>query len=190
MKKHFLLLSLCCLLAFVSNAQDADSTLVGRKIVSANLNLNYLSNNSNFNNNSVTMLNGLLLIGKIKSNKTYTAYGLRFGINQLSNQSNNPVALGPAFERGKFVKLVDKLYLAPYFGGSLQVSLTSGTPFTNVIVYASPIRFMYPVTRHVMLSASFGSANFSYTRLQNTDLLTLNTSFSNNSSFGLFYTFK
>jgi hypothetical protein len=92
-------------------------------------------------------------------------------------------------EYGKFVKLVDKFYMAPVVGGSIQ-GVFGDTPGIKSNIYAVPIRIMYDFSNRLMLSTSFGSVNLTTIAMQRYTSINLNGSLTNNSSFGVFYTFK
>ncbi len=181
MKKQNILAGLFLLVSLTTFGQD----LAGRKIINGALSANIISESGQ----TVTSFGGSLLYGKIKSDNTYWAYG--GGINVLSNiaKSPNMVMVGPAIERGKFVKMIDKLYLAPYIGGSVKGVFGDVNGF-NMNAYASPLRFMYHITNHFMVSAGFGSASLQFNSLKGTTVINLNGSLTNNTSFGVFYTFK
>ncbi|MER0441686.1 hypothetical protein [Emticicia sp. W12TSBA100-4] len=181
MKKHNILAGLFLLLSLTTFGQD----LAGRKIINGSLSANIISGSGQ----TITAFGGSLLYGKIKNDNTYWAYG--GSINVLSNieESPNMVMVGPAIERGKFVKIIDKLYLAPYIGGSVKGVFGDINGF-NVNAYASPLRFMYHITNQFMVSAGFGSASLQFNRLERTTVVNLNGSLTNNTNFGVFYTFK
>jgi hypothetical protein len=181
MKKHNILASLFLLLSLTTFGQD----LAGRKIINGSLSANIV----NDNRNTIATIGSSFLYGKIKSDNTYWAYG--GSINVLSNIADSPdmVMVGPAIERGKFVKIIDKLYLAPYIGGSVKgVFGDVGGFYVNA--YASPLRFMYHITNQFMISAGFGSASLQFNRLEGMTVFNLNGSLTNNTNFGVFYTFK
>lgn len=181
MKKHNILAGLFLLFSLTTFGQD----LAGRKIINGSLSASIIG----LSGQTVATIGGSLLYGKIKSDNTYWAYG--GNINFLSNIEDSPnmVMIGPAIERGKFVKIIDKLYVAPYIGGSAQGIFGEIQGF-NINIYASPLRFMYQITNHFMISASFGSASLQLNRLERATVFNLNGSMTNNSNFGVFYTFK
>lgn len=181
MKKHNILTGLFLLFSLTTFGQD----LAGRKIINGSLSANIISASSL----TATSIGSSLLYGKIKSDNTYWAYGGSFYV--VSNKIDNPniVMVGPAIERGKFVKIIDKLYLAPYIGGSAQ-GVFGDTQGFNINIYASPLRFMYPITNHFMISAGFGSASLLFNRIEGATIINLNGSLTNNTNFGVFYTFK
>jgi len=169
------------LFTITTSAQD----LVGRKIVNANLYLNAVFADGS-RNSSYT---GSVLFGKVKSDNTYLAFGAVLDNMFIQNYENDMVNFGPAIEYGKFVKLVDKFYIAPVVGGSIQ-GVFGDTPGVKANIYAVPIRIMYDFTNHFMLSASFGSVNLSTISVKRFTNINLSGSLTNNSSFGVFYTFK
>ena len=177
--KH-LLLSFLLLSIFDTEAQD----LAGRKIVNAHVSFNYISDKQG---NEFTTLSSSVLYGKIKPDLSYWSYGAVVGIYPGTDQHN--VSFGPAVEHGKFIKLIDKLYLSPYFGGSLQGQFGADQGIL-LNAYVSPLRFMYHFKENFLLSANFGSASFQTRALNSSTLISLNASLENNSSFGVFYTFK
>jgi hypothetical protein len=179
--KSILILTLFTLLFSSAIAQN----LEGRKIINGTLNL------TNVSGNGIQTLNiaSNVLFGKIKKDNTYWAFGGNLNVVSVENSSPNIVMLGPAIERGKFVKIIDKLYIAPYFGGNTSLVFGKLTGF-NIGVYASPLRFMYHFTDKFMLSAGFGSANLNFNRMAGITTLNIGASLTNNSSFGVFYTFK
>lgn len=170
-------------LLFSINAYSQD--LEGRKIVNADLNLLILKNNGD----AVSQFNTTLLYGKIKPNNTYLSYGFKLGFTHNLENQPSMFALGPAIETGKFVKLVDKLYLSPYLGGSVQGVSIDGFG-VNLSGYAIPIRFLYDFSNHFMLSASFGSASMNLNLNSQYTIFSLNGSLTNNSGIGVFYSFK
>lgn len=181
MKKHNILAGLLLLFSLTTFGQD----LSGRKIINGSLSANIVDDNRN----TITTIGTSFLYGKIKSDNTYWAYGGK--INILSNNIDNPTMfmVGPTIERGKFVKIIDKLYLAPYIGGSAQGMFGDVSGF-NINIYASPLRFMYPITNQFMISAGFGSASLLFQRTDGLTIFNLNGSLTNNTNFGVFYTFK
>lgn len=181
MKKHNILASLFFLLSLTTFGQD----LAGRKIINGSLSASFISSSSL----TATTIGSSLLYGKIKSDNTYWAYGGSFYILSNLEGKSNMVMVGPAIERGKFVKIIDKLYLAPYIGGSAQGVFGNIGGF-NLNIYASPLRFMYPITNHFMISAGFGSANLLFNKTKDATIINLNASLTNNTNFGVFYTFK
>lgn len=180
MKKN-LIIAICSLFFTSTMAQS----LEGRKIINGSLNL------TNVSGNGIQTLNlaSNVLFGKIKNDNTYWAFGGNFSIVSVENASPNITMVGPSIERGKFVKIIDKLYLAPYFGVNSSIIFGKLSGF-NLGAYASPLRFMYHFTDKFMLSAGFGSANIHTTRLGGITTLNIGASLTNNSSFGVFYTFK
>jgi hypothetical protein len=185
MKK--LLFILFLFISTICNAQD----LVGRKIINGNLNANFFIS-PNFKSYTFSTT---FLYGKIKPNLTYTAFGgviqtIPVGKDELSGELINQTFVGPEFQKGKFIKIIDKLYLAPYFGGSAVMGFMLGEIGGRVSVEAVPVRFMYQCTDKFMLSASFGSANLSAQHLAEITQINVSGSLSNDSGFGVFYTFK
>ncbi len=178
-----ILFSALFLLLFSLNTLAQD--LVGRKIINANLNLNAVFAEGTRNSS----YSASVLFGKVKSNHTYLAFGAVLDNIFIQNYERDIVNFGPAVEYGKFVKLVDKFYLAPVVGGSVQ-GVFGDTPGVRVNAYAVPIRVMYDFSNRFMLSASFGSANLNTILMKRYTSINLNGSLTNNSSFGVFYTFK
>ena len=90
---------------FFSSIATFGQDLSGRKILNGALTTSIISvsgqTSTNFGSN--------LLVGKIKSDNTYWAYGGRVNIASNFRGSPDIVMIGPAIERGKFVKIVDKL---------------------------------------------------------------------------------
>jgi hypothetical protein len=176
----------CFILLYFSfhfaNAQD----LAGRKIVNGNLSAQIISQGKNYG--STTTINTSLLFGKIKKDNTYWAFGGNFSIIP-SSSVNNYISVGPSIERGKFVPLIDKLYLAPYLGGS-AAGVFGDLTGVNLHLYASPIRFMYHFKENLMFTAGFGLANIDYSNIGSVSILSINASLNNNSGFGIFYTFE
>ncbi|WP_341227841.1 hypothetical protein [uncultured Arcticibacterium sp.] len=178
--KHFFFFASLILVSHLAHAQD----LAGRKIVNGNLNAQVISGS----NNDFTSISSSLLFGKIKSDNTYWAFGGKFALYP-TNTFNNSVSIGPSVERGKFIPLVDDLYLAPYIGGSVS-AIFGNTDGANINLYATPIRFMYHFKENLMLTAGFGFGNIDYTINNSVSTLSINASLNNNSGFGIFYTFK
>lgn len=170
---------------FVVSLTTTAQDLVGRKIVNANLFLNATFNNGE----RVSTYTTTILTGKVKSDNTYWAFGAVLDNMNIQNSDNSLVNFGPAVEYGKFVKLVDKFYMAPVVGGSIQ-GVFGDIPGIKTNIYAIPIRVMYDFSNHFMLSASFGSVNLSTISVQGFTNINLSGSLTNNSSFGVFYTFK
>jgi hypothetical protein len=169
------------LISLTTSAQD----LVGRKIVNANLYLNAVfadgASNSSYS--------ASVLYGKVRPNNTYLAFGGVLDNIFIQNYERNIVNFGPAVEYGKFVKLVDKFYMAPVVGGSIQ-GVFGDTPGVRSNIYAVPIRIMYDFSNRLMLSTSFGSVNLTTIAMQRYTSINLNGFLTNNSSFGVFYTFN
>lgn len=118
------------------------------------------------------------------------AFGAVLDNMNIQNSDNSLVNFDPAVEYGKFVKLIDKFYMAPpVMGGSIQ-GVFGDVPGIKTDIYAIPIRVMYDFSNHFMLSASFGSVNLSTISVQGFTNINLSGSLTNNSSFGVFYTFK
>jgi hypothetical protein len=175
------ILLLLFLLSLTATAQD----LVGRKIVNANLYFNAVFSDGASNSN----YSASVLYGKVRSNNTYLAFGGVLDNIFIQDYERNIVNFGPAAEYGKFVKLVDKFYMAPVVGGSIQ-GVFGDTPGVRSNIYAVPIRIMYDFSNRLMLSAAFGSLNLTTIAMQRYTSINLNGSLTNNSSFGVFYTFK
>jgi|GEM_PF-1260950 len=175
----FLLLVSCLSL----QAQD----LAGRKIIQGSVGVNVTSGESPYQNN----YSASLLYGKIRANNTYLAWGGSFSgyTTHYNNSSTGYYRLGPAVEFGKFIPLVDRLYLSPYLGGSVQANF-GDSEGVSAGAYASPLRFMYNFSNHFMLSANFGSASLTFNRISKVTQFTLNGSLTNYTGFGVFYTFK
>lgn len=174
------------LVSFLSTqAQD----LAGRKIVQGSLGLSFNSSEIATRNN----YNASVLYGKIRENNTYLAWGGTFtgATNKYdpTNEDNQNFQLGPAVEFGKFIPLVDRFYLAPQLGGSVQAAWGSMNG-VYISAYASPLRFLYHFSNNFMMSASFGSAGLKFNRVGETTQFSLNGSLSNSTGFGVFYTFK
>ncbi|MCD8539455.1 MAG: hypothetical protein LRY55_06565 [Leadbetterella sp.] len=106
--------------------------------------------------------------------------------NNISSQS---FRLGPAVQFGKFIPLVDRFYLAPYIDGTLG-AVFGDSKGVYLNASASPLRFMYNFSNHFMLSASLGSAGINFNRSDEVTNISLNGSLTNNTNFGVFYTFK
>lgn len=85
----------------------------------------------------------------------------------IQQKDNSPtlVSAGPSFERGRFIKVVDKQYLSPYFGGSFLGVLYFLIYGVNLPAYATPARVVYQLTDRIVLNASFGAASFLLTHL-------------------------
>lgn len=180
-KLAFLLLAF---ITFNASAQD----LVGRKIIQGNFRL-FMNSTKTYDH---TEYNVELRMGKIKPNNTYWAVGGTLsGTNSTSIApvTTNQFLIGPSVEYGKFVSLVDKLYLAPAFGGSVQ-GIFGDFSGVRVEAYATPLRFMYHISNNFMLNASLGSASLMFNRMGEVTQLNLNGSLSNSGGFGVFYTFK
>jgi hypothetical protein len=180
MKKTILLL----LFLFSTNAFSQE--LVGRKILNGNLLIN-ISDFANSKSNDNRVFNMSILYGKIKSNLTYTAFGGR--ITLIGFGSTNSTVIGPSIEFGKFVKIFERFYYAPYIGGSIQ-GVFSGQDGVQIDGYASPLRFTYHFAKSFMVSANFGSSNLLFSRVGRNTIINLNSSLTNNSGIGVFYTFK
>jgi hypothetical protein len=178
MKKTLLfLVMLCCY--FQSSAQDL---LVGRKVLNASLYVDIFEDNAS--------VSTTVLIGKIRPSLSYWAFGGQFQLAKVGQSS--AIGIGPAVEHGKFVKIIDKFYFAPYFGGSLTGFFRDSGDTGSLLlgVYAVPTRFMYQFSERFLLNASFGSANLTTGVVNDAFLLKLSSAWTNNSSFGVFYTFK
>ncbi len=181
----------CGILLLISGTSIAQE-LAGRKILNGSLNTQLVTNDQ-FTQLSFS---SSLLLGKIKEDNSYWAYGGKVYVQTLnpegdpgSSNDTRSFGIGPAVERGKFVRIIDKLYIAPYAGGSVQGVFGDFTG-ANLFVYASPLRFMYQLTNNFLVSASFGSASLDASRIEKTTRLSVNASFQNNTGFGVFYTFK
>ncbi|TDB62380.1 hypothetical protein [Arundinibacter roseus] len=165
--------------------------LAGRKILNGSFYTQFNSNDQI--SHSRLALSSNLLLGKIKEDNSYWAFGGSVYVQSEDapdfNINTNRFGIGPAVERGKFVRIIDKLYIAPYAGGSVQ-GVFGDVTGANLSVYASPLRFMYQLTNHFLVSASFGSATLEASRIEKTTQITVNASFQNNTGFGVFYTFK
>jgi hypothetical protein len=183
--RYLLTILICFILAPQLYAQD----LAGRRIINGSFNFSHVNTHQSlYSANS--NLNTSVLIGKIASDNTYWAFGGKLSIIEAENRFRNyAFFMGPAVERGKFISLVDKLYLAPYFGGNLNAVFgnDSGVDFG---VYASPLRFAYLLKDRFFLTAGFGSASARATFMGYYTNVNINASLTNNSSFGVFYTFK
>jgi hypothetical protein len=176
------IISILTLLCFKLSAQN----LEGRKIINGNMTATISSSK---NSKTYVNISTGLLYGKIKNDNTYWAYGGNFSTSAIDGTNSRLVFIGPAIERGKFVKIIDKLYIAPYIGGSIS-GVFGDFKGVNLNVYASPVRFMYNFSEHFMLSAGFGSANLTFIRYDDSTVFSLGASLTNNSNFGVFYTFK
>lgn len=166
-------------------AQD----LAGRKIVQGSVSINMISGEGG----STNFYDISLRYGKIRENNTYLAWGGSFSGNTNTSTSNNirfnQYLLGPSAEFGKFIPIVDKFYLAPYLGGTLQGAF--GDEFGGrIAAYVVPIRFIYNLSNNFMLSSSFGSASMNFSKIGKNTQFSLSGNLTNNSGFGVFYTFK
>ncbi len=181
MKPTFLLFAL--LLSTASFAQD----LAGRKIINGNVNLQ-LTDNEVYANTTYSLS---LLAGKIKPNLSYLAWGASFSGNHAKNLDDKTAyySIGPAVEYGKFIPLVDRFYLAPTIGGTVRGTFGDMEGF-GANVYATPLRFMYHFGQNFMLTGSFGAASASFSKLGKITNAGINASLNNQTSFGVYYTFK
>jgi hypothetical protein len=184
MKIKSLLFASFLFVTISTNAQD----LAGRKIINGNLDFQFLST-PDFRNTTLTFN---ALYGKIKDNNTYLAFGLTgSAITNNVNSEINSYGFGPMLEKGKFIKIIEKFYLTPNFGAKIQGILgTEQILGFNTEVYANPIRIMYNFNNNILFTAGFGSAYLQASRINYITSIRLNGSLSNNSSFGVFYTFK
>lgn len=166
-------------------AQD----LAGRKIIQGSFSVNINSTKTSHLNS----YDASLRFGKIKPNNTYIAWGGNFNGTSSDSEFNSvgveQFKLGPSFDFGKFIPLVDRFYLAPHFGGTVQ-AVFGNSKGVAVGAYAVPLRFLYNFSNHFMFSASLGSANLNFSRIEKATNLSLNGSLNNNTGFGVFYTFK
>ncbi|MGR3811846.1 hypothetical protein [Jiulongibacter sp. NS-SX5] len=172
------------LFIFLSSFQVFSQDLAGRRIINGSLNFNHLNS---FDQSPVTNLQLNILTGKIASDNTYWAFGGNIIVDPSPYNYN--ISLGPVIERGKFISLIDDLYLAPYLGGRVN-GLFGEIEGAELAVYAVPIRLNYLLKEHFMISASFGSVNALINLNNYYQQYSLNASLSNNGSFGIFYTFK
>lgn len=166
-------------------AQD----LAGRKIIQGSVKFDI---NSDAPANRKTNYSTLSLkYGKIRENNTYLAWGgsLLFTGSTVNNENTSQFRIGPSVEYGKFVPIIDRLYLAPNFGGNIRAILGNAEG-VNLNVYASPLRFLYDLSNHFMISASLGSASLQFEQVHKSTRFLLDGSLSNNTGFGVFYTFK
>lgn len=179
-----LTVSFLLLISFFSiQAQE----LAGRKIVQGSVGVNINSSETQTQN----MYQASLLYGKIRGNNTYLAWGGSFtgSTSKYDEVNNTYFKAGPSVEFGKFIPLVDRFYLAPYLGGTIQATF-GDSEGVSLGAYASPLRFIYNFSNHFMLSASLGSASMSFHRISENTQFLLNGSLTNHSSFGVFYTFR
>lgn len=158
--------------------------LAGKKIISGSMSASFIGT-SDLN---VLSFGGSFLYGKVKESSAYWAFGGSAGVVLNSQEGQNIYSFGPAIERGKFVQLVDKLYLSPHVGGSVQ-AMVGDIRGVSVGMYASPLRLMYQVSDTFLLSATFGSANVQFRRVGSATIFTVNGSLTNGSGIGAFYTF-
>lgn len=187
MKKNILILAL--IFSFLGvKAQD----LAGRKILHSSVKIGH--NKNEYTKNSNYDLS--ILYGKIKENNTYLAFGGVFGgqhnevfSNSTQNIKTKSFEIGPSIEFGKFVPLIDKLYISPNAGGSVR-GVFGDAQGVALTAYASPLRFMYHFTQHFMLTASLGSASLYFKKVEETTNFNLTGSLTNNTNFGIFYSFK
>jgi hypothetical protein len=177
MKLTLLLFAL--LISTASFAQD----LAGRKIINGNVNFSLMDNEVY----TATNYEISILAGKIKPNLTYLAWGASLTGNHVSGTQY--FSLGPAVEYGKFIPLVDRFYLAPTVGGNISATFGDTEGF-GARVYATPLRFMYHFGQNFMLTGSFGAASASYSKIGKITNAGLNASLNNQTSFGVYYTFK
>ena len=178
--KNILFFTLFALILNISQAQN----LEGRKIINGNLNANLITGNGVSDINISTAI----LYGKIKKDNTYWAFGGHFNAVNITDSRKGFYSFGPSVERGKFVKIIDKLYLAPYINGFVSAIIVGISGF-SLNTTASPIRFMYNFSEHLMLSAGFGSANIGISSIGGLTSVNVGASLTNNSTFGVFYTF-
>lgn len=183
--KLLLLLVSVCLFCLTVKAQNTSPDLAGRKIITGSFNVNY-RDQSGFSQTNASVN---LLVGKIKANNTYLAFGGTF--NYATDNVANPASgtIGPAIESGKFIKLIDKLYLTPRIGGSFGIAYGDSSGF-YANIYASPIRFLYHFTDKFFLTAGFGGASISYSDIDDTTNFNVNGSLTNTADIGAFLTFK
>ena len=175
------------LISITSQAQDLD--LAGRKIVSANLVFTtFIPNESNVSGPLALQTN--VLIGKIKDDNTYWAFGGQFQL--ISNSTvDNSQSVGPAAEHGKFIKLVDRFYVVPAVGGNVSAKFSESSTFgMDMSLYATPLRFMYHFGNNFMAYTTLGSASLSLTSTGSGTLINLQGGLRNSGSLGVFYTFK
>lgn len=177
-------------LLFVTYASFGQD-LVGRKIINGNVYLNLTS----ISQNSFYDFNTSFLGGKIKSDLSYWAFGGQVigRSNGIQNNPQNYTGIGPAVQRGKFINLIDKLYLAPYGGANLSLLFGTGSKFSKGINFGAaivPIRFMYNFNEKFLLAASFGELALNLKQFNGEVNVILNGNLNNSSSIGVFYTFK
>jgi hypothetical protein len=156
----------------------------GKRIISGSLSMNLLNigldnknpTPSNPNSTASTFaLNSTFLTGKIKANDTYTAYGLKLGINNFSNitsqnSSSSNYIIGPVIQFGKFVKVFDQFYYAPNstfgifgtFGSNIPNNSNTKTTGFGASAGISPLNFVYQVKDNLLLNISLGGAGINY----------------------------
>lgn len=185
--KHLFLILLASIICFSVQGQNEESPIAGRKIITGSFNGNF-RDQDNFNQSNI---NTSILIGKIKDNNTYIAFGGNFNYSSVDNNGidNSTGLIGPAIESGKFVKLIDKLYLAPRIGGSFGVSIGDTSGF-SANFYATPLRFMYNFTDKFFLTAGFAGAFVNFSNIDDVTNVNINGSLGNTASIGAFFTFK
>lgn len=185
--KHLILILLASVICFSVQGQDEEPQLAGRKIITGSFNGNF-RDQENF---SQTNINTNILVGKIRENNTYLAFGGNFSYSSVDNNGaqNSTGLIGPAIESGKFVKLVDKLYLAPRIGGSIGFAFGDNSGFAANF-YVSPVRFMYHFTDRFFLTAGFGGASANFNNTNDATSLNITGSLANSGSIGAFFTFK
>ncbi len=176
-------------LLFISFFSIQAQELAGRKIIQGSLAVNINSTEIQ----AVNSYGASVLYGKIRENNTYLAWGGTFTANtnrlDPSNINEQRFQVGPAVEFGKFISLVDRLYLAPNLGGAARAAFGKSEG-VHVSAYATPLRFMYHFSNNFMLSASLGAASVSFSQIDKNTKIQLNGSLTNSTGFGVFYTFK
>ena len=185
--KNLILILLTSIICFSVQGQNEEPELSGRKIITGSFNGSF-RDQDNFNQSNI---NTNILIGKIRENNTYIAFGgnLTYSSVEANDVESTSGLVGPAIESGKFIKLVDKLYLAPRIGGSLGIAFGDSSGF-SANFYFSPVRFMYHFTDRFFLTAGFGGASASFINNDDFSSLNITGSLSNTGSIGAFFTFK
>jgi hypothetical protein len=215
MKRIIFTLALFCLSIIVSSAQD----FAGKRIISGNLQLvstnnaltQPLQSASMGRSNSNLTLSTTFLMGKIRANNTYTAYGFNLLVNSTSTTTGTTATnaiyfLGPNIQFGKFVKVFDQFYYAPNVNLNASIIFGSETPNPNNRTTSgfsfngniSPLNFVYQVKGNILLSMNLGSVGVNYNHLKTSqdngasttsNLISLYGSVSNFSGIGAYYLF-
>lgn len=202
------ILTLTILLICTYNLLSQD--FAGKRVYNGTLTLTFDQNRMVYkSSNSVysmtnAMLNASFMVGKVKQNNAYTAYGFSLGVKFTEASGTTQYYLGPVIQFGKFIKIFDQFYFSPkstfslagVYGTKESVSNLSDKGFTLGVDLA-PLSFVYRVNEKVMLNMSLGQFALNYAYLnssndyfsQTSHNLNINGNLSNYTSLGMFYLF-